>query len=100
VRCRGIRPRIAQGAEPGFALGNRRKRVQQVAGGSRQPVKPCHHEHVARLKRLDHPVKLRPVGLGSAHMHIAEHPPWSIASLGRQRFRFCRPATLAHSRIS
>jgi len=48
-------------------------RVQQVAGGSRQPVEPRHHKHVARLKRLDHPAKLRPVCLRSAHMYVAEH---------------------------
>jgi hypothetical protein len=49
------------------------RNVQQVAGGSRQPVEPRHHHHVISLKLIEHPAKLRSVGLGSADMHIAEN---------------------------
>ena len=59
------RPCIAQGSETGFPLGDRRKRVQQISGGSGQAVEPRHHQHVARLKCLDHAAKLRPIGLRS-----------------------------------
>jgi hypothetical protein len=40
VRCGGVGPCVAKGFETGCLGGNRRERVQQVAGGSRQPVKP------------------------------------------------------------
>jgi hypothetical protein len=46
--CRGGgSPCVAERAETGLLAGDRRKGVQQVAGGSRQPVEPCHHQHVA-----------------------------------------------------
>jgi hypothetical protein len=59
--------------EIGFLGGDRHERVQQVAGGSRQPVEPRHHQHVAGFKRLDHAAKLRAVGLGSAYVDVAVH---------------------------
>ena len=43
VRRGRVRPCIAERAETGFPAGDRRERVQQVAGGSRQPVEPRHH---------------------------------------------------------
>jgi hypothetical protein len=58
--------------KPAFLPVNRRERVQQVAGGARQPVEPCHHQHVAGVELVEQPAKLRPVGLGSAR-HFAEH---------------------------
>jgi hypothetical protein len=64
MRCCGVNPSIAE-----------REGVQQVAGGSRQPVKPRHYQSVAGFKRLDHTATLRAVGLGSAHMHVAETLP-------------------------
>jgi len=64
---------VAQRAESGLPVGDGGRGVQQVAGGSRQPVKPRHHQHVTGLERIDHTAKLRPVGLGSAYMHVAEH---------------------------
>jgi len=77
VRCRGVGPCVAKGFETGFLAGDRRERVQQVAGGSGQPVKPRHRQHVARLKLVEQPAKLRPVGLCAAR-HFAEHlfAPW------------------------
>jgi hypothetical protein len=55
-----------------FPAGDRRERVQPVARRSGQPVKPRHHQHVARVELVEQPAKLRPVGLGSAR-HFAEH---------------------------
>jgi hypothetical protein len=47
MRCRGVGPSVAKGSETGFLGGDRRERIQQVAGGSRQPVKPRHHQHTS-----------------------------------------------------
>jgi len=62
VRCRGVGPCVAKGFETGFLDGDRRERVQKVAGGSRQPVEPRHGQHVARFKLVEQPAKLGPVG--------------------------------------
>jgi hypothetical protein len=72
VRRRRVGPCVAERTETGFPAGDRRERVQQVAGGSRQPVEPCHHQDVAGVKLVEQSAKLRPVGLGSAR-HFAEH---------------------------
>jgi len=58
--------------KPAFLTGDRRERVQQVAGGARQPVEPRHHHHVAGVKLVEQAAKLRPVRLGSAR-HFPEH---------------------------
>src|SRR4029077_11768682 len=77
----GVRPCVAQGSETGLALGDGGERVQEVAGGSCETVKSRYHQHVARLKRLDHPSQLRRVGFRAAHMHVAEN--LLAASLGQ-----------------
>jgi hypothetical protein len=48
------------------------KGVQQIAGGSRQPVEPRHGQHVAGVEHVEQPEKLRPVGLCAAR-HFVEH---------------------------
>jgi len=53
VRCRGVGPCVAQGSESGLPAGDRRERVQQVASGSRQPVEPRHHHHVAAVELVE-----------------------------------------------
>jgi hypothetical protein len=72
VCCRRVGPRVAKRTEARFPAGDRRERVQQVAGGSRQPVEPCHHQHVAVFDLVKQAAKLRPVGLGSAR-YFAKH---------------------------
>jgi hypothetical protein len=72
VRCGGVGPGVAKGFETGFLAGDRRERVQQVAGGSRQPVEPGHGYDVAGVELVEQAAKLRPVGLRSAR-HLAEH---------------------------
>ena len=52
--------------------GDGRERVKQVAGGSRQPVKPRHRQHVAGVELVEQPAQLRAVGLRAAR-HFAEH---------------------------
>jgi hypothetical protein len=39
--------------ESGLLAGDRRQGVQQVAGGSRQPIKPRHHQHVAGVELVE-----------------------------------------------
>jgi hypothetical protein len=72
VRCRGVGPCVAKGFETGVLGGDRRERVQQVAGGSRQPVEPRHRQHVAGVEHVEQPAKLCAVGLRAAR-HFAEH---------------------------
>jgi hypothetical protein len=69
VRCRGVGPRVADGFETGFLGGNRRERIQQIAGGSGQPRDA---QHVALLKLVEQPAKLCTVGLRAAR-HFAVH---------------------------
>ena len=72
MRRGGVGPCVAKRAEAGLPAGDRRERIQQVAGGSRQPVEPRHHHHVAGVELVEHAAKLRPVGLGSAR-NFTEH---------------------------
>ena len=72
VRRRGVGPCVAERTESGLLAGDRRERVEKIAGRARQPVEPRHHQHVAGAERVERPAKLRPVGLGSAR-HFAEH---------------------------
>jgi hypothetical protein len=72
VRGGSVGPCIAKRAETRFLVGHRRERVQQVAGGARQPVEPGHEQHVAGVELVEDAAKLRPVGLGSARP-FAEH---------------------------
>jgi hypothetical protein len=72
VGCGGVGPRVAQGSKSGLLGGDRRKRVQQVAGGSRQAVEPGHGQHVAGVEHIEQPAKLRAVGLRAAR-DFAEH---------------------------
>ena len=58
-----VGPRIGQGSETGFLLGDRREGVQQVTGGSGEAVEPGHHQDVAGVELAEQPAKLRPVGL-------------------------------------
>jgi hypothetical protein len=44
------------------------KDVQQIAGGASQPIKPRHHEHVPRLKSLDHPGELGAIAARAARL--------------------------------
>ena len=39
---------------PGLLAGDRRERVHQVAGGSRQPVEPRHHQHITVVQFVEH----------------------------------------------
>ena len=64
MRCGGVGPCVAKGFETRFLGGDRRKRVQQVAGGSRQAVEPCHGQHVAGVEVVEQPAKLRAVDPG------------------------------------
>ena len=51
VAASGVnRPDVAQRPESGLPAGDGGEGVQQVAGGSGQPVEPRHGQHVARLK--------------------------------------------------
>ena len=77
--CRhGVGPCLAERAEAGLAAADGRQRVQQVAGGARQPIEPRHHQHVARRGDGDDFAKLRPISLG------ATRPlPEQLASPGR-----------------
>jgi hypothetical protein len=55
------------GPECAVAVGNGGEGVQQVAGGSRQPVQPRRHQHVAGAELVDHatnPIQQMP-GLNS-----------------------------------
>lgn len=52
----------SQHKPPVRGRGDGRQRVQQVAGGSRQPVKPRHRQHVALFKRADSEAQLGAVG--------------------------------------
>jgi hypothetical protein len=61
------------GFETGFLGGDRRERVQQVAGGSREAVEPGHGEHVAGVEHVEQPAKLRAVGLRAAR-HCLDMP--------------------------
>jgi hypothetical protein len=71
--CRGgVGPCVAERAETGFLFGDRRERVQQVAGRAREAVETRHHYHIAGGEFGDKTAKLRPVGLGSAR-HLTEH---------------------------
>jgi hypothetical protein len=63
---------VSQGSESGLAFGDGGKGVQQVAGGSRQPVEPCRHPQVAGGAGRSF-VEAAPVGFCSAHMHVAEY---------------------------
>jgi hypothetical protein len=72
VRRGGVGPCVPERAEAGFLLGDRRERVQQVAGRAGEAIEPRHHYHVAGGEFGDKPAQLRPVGLGPAR-HLAEH---------------------------
>ena len=61
----GVGPGVAQRPETGLLACDGRQGVQQVAGRSRQPVEPRNHQHVACLKLVEQPAKLRAVGLGT-----------------------------------
>jgi hypothetical protein len=56
----------------GFLLGDRYKRVQQVAGRAGEAIKPRHHHHVAGGDFGEKPTKRRPVNRRAAR-HLAEH---------------------------
>jgi len=62
-RASGVRS-ISVCGKACFPAGDRRERVQQVAGGSCQPIKSRHHQHVAGDVLVEQAAKLRPVGLG------------------------------------
>jgi hypothetical protein len=53
-------PCVAERAEAGFPIDNRREGIQQVAGGSGQPVKLRSHHHIAGVKgkAVEHSAKL------------------------------------------
>jgi hypothetical protein len=72
VRRRRVGPCVAERSETGFAIGDRRERVQQVARRSRQPVEPRHHQHVAGVELVEYATKLCALGLDPAR-HFAEH---------------------------
>jgi hypothetical protein len=72
VRRGGVGPCVAERAEAGLLLGDRRERVQQVPGRAGKTVEPGDHQHVAGGEFGDEPGQLRSVGLGSAR-YFAEH---------------------------
>jgi len=72
MRRRSIGPRVADGAEASLFFGDRRQRIQQVAGGAGEPVESCHHQHVAGGELVEQAAKPHPVGFGAAR-HFAEH---------------------------
>lgn len=47
VRGRRFGPCVMQRTKTRAVAGDRRQRVQEVAGRARQPDKPCHRQHVA-----------------------------------------------------
>ena len=65
VRCRGVDPCVAKGFETGLLAGDRRERVQQVAGGSRETVEPCHRHRVAGVEVVEH---LPAVAVRASHL--------------------------------
>ena len=71
VRCRGVGP-CRKRSETSLLPGDRRERVQEVAGGSRQSVEPHYRYHVASGELSEQSGKPCPVRLGSAR-HFAEH---------------------------
>ncbi len=101
VRGRCVGPCVAQGSEPGLAVGDRRQRIQQVAGRAGQPVKPRHHHHVARREPVEQPAQSAP-GRSWLRSPLRGTPccirPWSVAALARQRSG--RPSIPVHTRIS
>ena len=67
-----------------FLLGDRRERVQQVAGRASEAVEPRHHHYVAGSDFEEQLAKLRPVNRYAAR-HLAEHLP----APGALRCRAC-----------
>jgi hypothetical protein len=86
VPAHGTR-RLGKRSEIGFAIGDRRERVQQVARRSRQPVEPCDHQHVAGVELVEHAAKLRALGLGSARLCLQirknRAEPHKVGKVGR-----------------
>ena len=61
-----IGPYITERAEGGTLAGDGGQRVQEVTSRARQPVKPRHRHHVARVVCVEDPSKLGAVGLRAA----------------------------------
>ena len=47
MRLRGARPRVAERAEPGLAVGDRGKGIEEIP---RRAVEPRHYQHVAGVE--------------------------------------------------
>lgn len=100
MRRRGIGPGVCERPETGLALADHRERVQQVAGGSREAVKPRHHQHVAGVELAEQAGELCPVGL-VALRHLAEHLARPVLlqrrNLGGLALAACRDARVTEN---
>jgi hypothetical protein len=76
---------VGERTKTGFLLGNRGERVQQVAGGSRQPVEPRHHHHVAGGELVEHSQKFAPIGARAGHLLAV-----NLDQLAVSRYNVCR----------
>ena len=72
MRARGVGPCVAERAEPGLAVGDRGKGVQEIPCRSGQAIEPGHHQHVAGVDLVERLAQLVAVGLGPARC-LAEH---------------------------
>ena len=66
MRAGGIGPRIDEGPEACFAIGDRGEGVQEIPGRACQPVEPGHHQHIAGVDLLERLAQLAAVGLRAA----------------------------------
>ena len=92
VRCRRVRPGVAQRPEPRTLLSDGIQDVEKVTGRSSQAIEPSDHENVALIQRLYKPRKLLTIGSRTADL-LPENPvtigDLELSDLGRQRLTVC-----------
>lgn len=66
LRRGGVGPGITKRAKPGSLVGDRGKRVEKVAGRSRQTVEPGDQQHVTLVELRQGAAKPNAIGFGSA----------------------------------
>jgi hypothetical protein len=68
VRGRGVSPGIPQRFEPSALVSNSAEDIQEIPRRSSQPIKACHHQHIALVQRRYKPGELLAVGSGTADL--------------------------------
>src|SRR5262249_39141633 len=58
-----IGPSVFQAAEAGLTLADGGEHIEQVTCRARQPVEPCHQQHIARLEPANHLGQLGAISL-------------------------------------